>query len=447
MTIKSILIAWMRPLPNAKFQLKDKKQIAKEYKYWRFKMFLGVYVGYMMYYFNRKNLSYAAPSLISDLGITKIEFGVLGSVMAITYGIGKFLSGIFADKCNIRSFLAIGLIASSLINIFFGFLTSLPLLTLFWGINGGLQSMGYPPSIKTIVYWFPPSEKTSKYAFWSTSHRFGTAILGVVIGTLISINYWRAAFYLPGILGLITGIVLLLTLTDKPSCVGLPPINIHNNTRLHASKETDLSHKQILKKYIFINLDMWLLAISGIFIFFCVGFLLDWSTLFMVSRGISKSGAAYLLSLTSFAGCFGGILAGFIIDKFFKGRSIPIIVIFLTCLLLCFLGMYKFTTPTTPWWIIGLFLSLAGFFSVVPQVFGSMVASNFIPAEAIGAGCGFIGLFHYLGTCLSGFCVALFIKKWNWYGGFVATCGSCLLAIFFAALLWKNEKLQVTSSK
>ncbi|MDR1928701.1 MAG: hypothetical protein LBQ07_01305, partial [Endomicrobium sp.] len=81
---------------NAKNQISDGKQIAKQYRTWRIKMFLGMYFGYLMYYLTRKNLPYAAPSLISELGITKIEFGILGSVMSITYGIGKFLAGMLA---------------------------------------------------------------------------------------------------------------------------------------------------------------------------------------------------------------------------------------------------------------------------------------------------------------------------------------------------------------
>jgi sugar phosphate permease len=433
----------MKPLAEAKTQLTDKKQIAKQYKLWRIKMFLGVYVGYMVYYFNRKNLSYAAPSLISELGITRTEFGILGSTMAITYGVGKFLSGMIADKCNIRTFMAFGLIGSSVINLFFGFLTSLPLITLFWGINGGLQSMGYPPAIRTIVYWFSPSEKTTKFTIWSSSHRLGTAILGLLTGVFIATGHWRAAFYIPGVIGILTGIGLLFTLTDKPSSVGLPPIDIYRNdfSQSQMNKQSELSHWMILKKYIFTNLNMWILAISGIFVFFSFGFILDWSTLFMVSRGISKSKAAYLLSLLPFVGCFGGMAAGFIIDKFFKGRAIPVIIIFLFGLLACFVGIYRFTAPSTAWWIIGIFLALAGFFSDAPQILGSMVASNIVPAGSVGAGCGFVGLFHYIGTFLSGICIALIIEKWDWYGGFMAACISCLLAIFFTALIWNKEKV------
>ncbi|MDR1928985.1 MAG: MFS transporter, partial [Endomicrobium sp.] len=232
-------------------------------------------------------------------------------------------------------------------------------------------------------------------------------------------------------------------LTDKPTSLGLPPVEIYRNDTTSTIVKSNLTHWQILKKYIFTNLNMWILAISGIFVYFSFGFILDWSTLFMVSRGISKSKAAYLLSLLPFVGCFGGITGGILIDKFFKGRAVPVIVIFLFGLFISFVGIYKFTTSTTAWWIIGFFLSLAGFFSDGPQILGSMVASNLVPTESVGAGCGFVGLFHYIGTFLSGICIALIIEKWDWYGGFIIASLSCLVAMLSTALIWNKEKTKI----
>jgi sugar phosphate permease len=432
-----------KPLED-KETITDKNKINKMYRVWRIKMFLGVYVGYLVYYLNRKNISYAAPSLISELGITKIQFGILGSTMAVTYGIGKFLSGIISDKCSIRTFMAIGLIGSSIINLFWGSLTSLPLLVFFWGINGGLQSMGYPPALRTIVYWFPRSEKTMKYTIWSSSHRLGTALLGILAGIFIAIGHWRAIFYAPGIIGIITGITLLFVLTDKPSSIGLPSVDVYHNDI--QQKETnknysELSYFQILKKHIFINKNMWMVSISGIFLFIALSFILDWSTLFMVSVGISKSKAAFLLALAPFVGCFGGIFGGFIVDKCFKGRAAPVMIIFLILLVFSIFGLYKVATSSYPLWVVGLFLSFVGFFSDGPPMFGTMVVSNLIPKKYIGAGCGFLGLFHYIGNFVSGIFIALIVENFGWYKTFITVCVFCILAIIFLIPILNKEKI------
>ena len=133
-------ISWMKTLPDAK-PITEQKQIAKQYKLWRIKTFVGMYVGYLCFYLTRKSLTFAAPSMMHDIGMTKDDYGILSTTMYITYGIGKFASGILADKCNIRSFMAVGLLGTSIVALCFSFISSIPLLTFLWGVNGGVQSM------------------------------------------------------------------------------------------------------------------------------------------------------------------------------------------------------------------------------------------------------------------------------------------------------------------
>jgi sugar phosphate permease len=430
----------MKPLQNAQNPIKDEQEIAKKYKYWRIKMFFGMYVGYVVYYFTRKNLSYAAPSFINELGVTKMEFGILGSTMYVTYGIGKFLSGMLADRCNIRAFMAFGLIGSSIVNLFFGFLPSLPMLTFFWGVNGALQSMGFPPVAKGLVYWFSPSERATKWTLWSSAHTVGTALVGILAGVCIALGQWKAAFYIPGVLGLVVGISLLFTLTDKPSSVGLPPVEEYHNDSLLLKKQSGLTHWQTLTKYVFGNPYLWALAIAYIFVYFIRFATLDWSTIFMTERGIEASRAAYLLVFMPFIGSLGGISAGWFADRFFKGRCAPVNIIYLFLLIFSLWGMYKFTHAGSSWWLIALFLSLVGFFVDGPQnLVGGVQASRVTVQESVSAATGFTGMFGYVGAFLSGIGAAFLIDRWGWYGIFVACGISCVAAMLFISITWKKE--------
>jgi sugar phosphate permease len=436
----SKFINWMKPLPDSQTLITDDKQIAKMYKKWRIQMFFGMYFGYIMYYFTRKNISYTAPSFITELGITKMEFGILGSTMYVTYGIGKFISGMLADKCNIRTFMAFGLIGSAIINLVFGFLPSLPLLAFFWGINGALQSMGFPPVAKGLVYWFSPNERATKWTLWSSAHTVGTSLIGLLVGFCIAIGHWKAAFYFPGILSLIVGIWLLFILTDKPSSIGLPTIETYRNDFPPIKKQSNISHWQTLTKYVFCNPFLWSLAIAYIFVYFIRFATLDWSTVFMVERGIAKDKAAYLLVFMPFIGTLGGIAAGWVSDKFFNGRCTPTNLIFLFCLIFSLWGMYHFTHLNTPWWVIGLFLSLVGFFVDGPQnLVGGVQASRVTVQESVSAACGFTGMFGYIGAFFSGIGTAYLIENWGWGGVFIACVISCVIAMLFVSLTWRRE--------
>jgi len=433
-------VNWMKPIPDSKSLIVGKKLITKQYRSWRVKMFLGMFVGYIVYYFTRANITYVAPSIMREFGITKTEFSVIPAVLFVVYSVGKFLSGILADRCNIRSFMAVGLLGSSIINLFFGFIPSLHVLTFLWGLNGGLQSMGYPPAAKGLVYWFSSSERATKWALWSTSHTIGASIVGILVGFCIKFGSWRAAFYLPGIIGLITSIFLLYTLTDKPSSVGLPPIEVYHNDPLPVKERNSLSYWETLKKYVLGNPHIWALSIAYVFIYFVRWATMTWGTLFMVERGISEYNAAFLLSIMPLVGSLGGILSGLIADKFFNGRCSPIVNIYLFCLIFSLWGMYYFTRATTSWFVVGLFLALVGFFVAGPQtIVGGLQVSRITTPESVSAACGFSGMFGYFGALLSMSGGGILIDKYNWHGMFIACGIACVLAILFVSFTWRKE--------
>ena len=68
--------------------------VPKKYKYWRWRMFIGMYLGYTIFYFTRKNISPALPLISDKLDIDIVQLGILSSVFYVVYGIGlrPFLS-------------------------------------------------------------------------------------------------------------------------------------------------------------------------------------------------------------------------------------------------------------------------------------------------------------------------------------------------------------------
>ena len=113
------VLNFLNPAPY-KDEIEDPKVVEKEYKYWRFRIFCGMYIGYIFYYFSRKSFTFAMPALMIDLGFDKSQLGILGSVLSISYGLSKFLSGILSDRSNPRYFMAIGLMITGVFNILFG---------------------------------------------------------------------------------------------------------------------------------------------------------------------------------------------------------------------------------------------------------------------------------------------------------------------------------------
>ncbi len=114
-------------------------EIREQYRYWRLHTMLSLYIGYALFYFTRKSFNYAMPAMITDLGLDKGAIGLIGTLFYITYGCSKFLSGIISDRSNPRYFMGIGLIATGIINIFFGLSSSVVMFTVLWVLNAWFQ--------------------------------------------------------------------------------------------------------------------------------------------------------------------------------------------------------------------------------------------------------------------------------------------------------------------
>ena len=106
-----------KPPPHIK-EIKDEKVVNKNYKYWRIRTFYSMYAGYAFYYFSRKSFTFAMPSMKESLGLTNTQIGILASILSLTYGASKFVSGIMSDRSNPRYFMAVGLILTGIFNIF-----------------------------------------------------------------------------------------------------------------------------------------------------------------------------------------------------------------------------------------------------------------------------------------------------------------------------------------
>ena len=415
-----------------------------------------MYFGYALFYFTRKNLDIIKPTLINNHLFTVEELGTIGMVIYLTYGIGKFVSGVVADKCNIRSVMAVGLFSSSIINILFAFLPQLqsmglPLSLTFmasflWGLNGVAQSMGFPPVAKGLVYWFSPSERATKWTLWSSSHTFGAFFVAQLISLLAWMKFgWQMSFIVPACLGIVYSIFMLCAMTDKPSTVGLPAIEVYRNDIMPVTKEkSDMSQWEIVRKYVLTNPFLWALAFSYVFIYYVRFATLDWATTFLVQdRGFTQAMAASAASAMPFLGMPGGIVAGYLADRFFQGRCTQMNLIYLVILAASCWGFYK-VASVDAFLMTAVFSAFIGFFVDGPQnLAGGVQASRVTVQESVSAACGFTGMFGYFGAMLSSKGAAYISTNYGWKGVYISCIFACIIAMIFISTTWKKESAGV----
>ena len=156
------LLAFFAPDPPLPIRSTDPADVAAAYKHWQFRVLLWTIIGYALFYFVRKNLSLAMPVMGKELGIGKPQLGLFLTLHGLIYGLSKFANGYLGDRANARTFMAIGLLLSALMNVCFGLSSTALLFGLFWMLNGWFQGMGFPPCARLMTHWFHPKELATK---------------------------------------------------------------------------------------------------------------------------------------------------------------------------------------------------------------------------------------------------------------------------------------------
>ena len=83
---------------------------AKRFKYWQYRTIIATMIGYALFYFVRKNFSFAIPGLAAEYGITNTSFGLIMTVVGLIYGLSRFMNGLIADRMNGRWHMSLGLL-------------------------------------------------------------------------------------------------------------------------------------------------------------------------------------------------------------------------------------------------------------------------------------------------------------------------------------------------
>jgi OPA family sugar phosphate sensor protein UhpC-like MFS transporter len=428
----------LKPSPHIK-EITDPKIVKKKYTYWRIRTFYSMYIGYALYYFTRKSFTFAMPALINELGFSKSELGMLGSILALTYGASKFFSGIVSDRSNPRYFMSIGLILTGIFNIFFGFSSTLLMFSVFWGLNGWFQGWGWPPCTKLLTHWYSQSERGSWWSLLNTSHNVGGALIPLFIAFLIQSFGWRYAMFGPGIICILMGFFLMNRLRDVPRSLGLPAIEDYKKDfpdRHHEKPRYELSTKEILFKYVLKNKYIWILALTYFFIYVIRQAVNDWTLVFLVeSKGYSYLAAGTCIFWFEAGGFIGSLIAGFGSDIIFKGRRGPMNIIFTLGVIATIYLMWK--TPGGNLILDSVFIFFIGFFIFGPQMLIGIVATELSHKDAAGTANGFVGWFAYIGGAIAGGPLGFMINKYGWEGYFIILVGCSIIALLGLLPLWK----------
>ena len=415
-------------------------------KFNRFKMqsLLGVFIGYMAYYIVRNNFIFSTPYLKEEMNLSATEIGLLSSCMLITYGLSKGFMSVLADKSNPRYFMATGLILCILIIIAMGFSTSFYLFVGLVVLLGLCQGMGGGPSIITVGHWFSRSERGRASTSWNVSHNIGGGLVAPIVGAAMAYlgtEHWRiAAYIVPCVVALICVVLVLLLVKRRPVEEGLPTVDEISHEESVTEKvlkksddrPKDMSAWKIFYQYVFKNENSWYLVGIDIFTYMVRFGMITWIPLYLLTvKGHTRQEIGVSFMLFEWAAIPSTLVAGYLVDKFFKGR---VMMLPFVCLIVVFLCVFGYMQSDSVF-AITIFATITGCLIYIPQSMVAVQAMEVIPSFALGSAVGLRGLMSYLvgssmGTTLFGYVVDHF----GWDSGFYLIMVGALLCMTFCFL-------------
>lgn len=409
----------------------------RKFKYWRIRTMIAMMIGYAFFYIIRQAFPAVLHEIEHDLGYSKTQIGAIFSSGALLYGIGKSFAGFIGDRVSARYLMSFGLFMSGLMTFFFGMSDQLSTFMAVYIINMCFQSLGWPSCARLLTHWFSAKELATKWALWNSSQQIGGAVIMLLSGWILVHYNWRYVFYISAVLSMVMAIILLFFMRDTPESLGLPSIEEHHGL-MKDSQEDSMSLWEILVQKVLRNKLVWYVCCANFFVYITRISVFTWGpTLLQELKGCSVKQAMNITAAYDIAGIFGGLLAGYLSDKFFKGYRGRVGALFMLGITLSIFILWISPKESINWQLCGMVL--IGFMVSGPQILVGVAAVDFSSKKTAGVATGLTGTIGYIGTAFAGVGLGAIVQYYGWDYAFIAMLASGLLGAFFFALTWNHR--------
>ncbi|WML50790.1 MFS transporter [Neobacillus sp. PS3-12] len=182
----------------------------------RWLIVLLLFVATTVNYMDRAILGIAGPSMMKDLSISVVEFGLLGTAFFWSYALMQIPVGMIVDKLGARLTYSIAIVWWSLMTVLTGFGKSLGALIGIRVLMGVGEAPAFPTNTRVISDWLPSKERGVANGLFNSGTAVGIGLTTPIIAWIIGKWGWHSAFIIIGSLGFIWLIFWLFYYRNKP---------------------------------------------------------------------------------------------------------------------------------------------------------------------------------------------------------------------------------------
>lgn len=318
------------------------------YERYRWQIFGVTWLAYAGFYLTRKSFSVAKIELAKAdvLGMSKADMAWIDFAYLAAYATGQFVWGMCGDRFGTRKVILIGMPCSVVVAVAMGASSWVVAMGVLFCIQGLCQSTGWAPLAKNVGNFFSQRERGRVMGLWCTNYALGGFLATVLAGVAAEYFGWRYAFWIPAAVLLGVWVLFIVLQKNRPEDVGLPPIEEYHHEREAVLVKTEEPEDEpegswkVIREVLTNKIVLWLAMVY--FLLKPARYLvLFWSPVYVSERlGTGAASSGILGSMFELAGPVGVLFGGFMSDKVFGSRRMPISVLALigVSVLLFFFG-------------------------------------------------------------------------------------------------------------
>jgi multidrug resistance protein len=169
-------------------------------------LLVACWLGWFIVFLTRFSISPILPLIENELNIMHSEAGLLMSSYLIAYAIMQIPAGMFSDRFGRKHIIILGLLLSSLANVFIGLSSSFISIVFCRFLTGLGAGTYFSASTSLISDSFPSGRRGKAIGLTSSGIGVGTVTAVFLGGLIAELTGWRLVFYvftIPGLVGII----------------------------------------------------------------------------------------------------------------------------------------------------------------------------------------------------------------------------------------------------
>ncbi len=421
---------------------------SRAYRTRRFQNWFPLGVTYATFYMGRYNLNVSSSTIMDHFHLDKAQFGTIATAGFWTYALSVIVNGPLSDRIGGKKAILIGAAGTAVMNLVIGFLflsgwqTKIVVgMSLLFAVSQYFQSYGAMSIVKVNAPWFHVRERGVFGGIFGVMISSGYFLAITVGGWILAAFPWYWVFLIPAAAIGVMAVVDAVLVKNTPAEAGYPSLDTEDATAHDADRDRPIDWHHLATR-VFTNPVILTLAVAE----FCTGFvrqgLMLWFVPFLGEvHHIAKGTFLFSVAGTgvTVGGILGGLLAGYLSDRWFQARRPPVAFIFYLLQIVSLFVLGRAAAPALAAFMIGF--TCMWIFGVHGMLTGT-ASMDFGGSKGAATVAGMLDGVQYLASGLTGFLLGHYLDKWGWGAWTWMIMPFSLIGALLMTRLWNETPLR-----